>query len=59
MCERPSCSRFTAEEGGALKYLEDAKELIRPERNTLTVSFSDVEHFNSLLAGVIQEHYYQ
>ena len=44
---------------GELKYLDDARELIRPERNTLTVSFLDVEEFSTKLANVVQEHYYQ
>ena len=50
--------RFKLEEGD-LKYLDEARELIRPERNTLTVSFLDVEEHSSKLATLIQEHYYQ
>lgn len=42
-----------------LKYLADAKELGRPERNTLTVSFIDVEDHSTRLANAIQEQYYR
>uniref|UniRef100_A0A8C9LG53 DNA replication licensing factor MCM6 n=1 Tax=Pavo cristatus TaxID=9049 RepID=A0A8C9LG53_PAVCR len=35
---------------GEVKYLRDAEELIRPERNTLTVSFVDLEQFNQQLS---------
>ena len=41
------------------KYLPEAQELMRPERNTLTVSFQDVESYNSQLATTIQEEYYR
>nr|XP_002125719.2 DNA replication licensing factor MCM6-like isoform X1 [Ciona intestinalis] len=44
---------------GENKYLQPAEALIRPERNTLTVSFSDVETFNQQLATSIQEEYYR
>uniref|UniRef100_A0A4W5LA05 DNA replication licensing factor MCM6 n=1 Tax=Hucho hucho TaxID=62062 RepID=A0A4W5LA05_9TELE len=40
---------------GELLYLPDAEELIRPERNTLTVNFTNIEHFNQQLATTIQE----
>ena len=49
--------RFTVD--GELKYLADAQELIRPERNTLTVSFEDVEHYNQQLATTVLEEYYR
>jgi len=39
---------------GDLKYLPDAQELIRPERNTLSVSFEDVERHNQQLATTIK-----
>ena len=42
-----------------LKYLPEAQELIRPERNTLTVSFADVEQHNQKLATTILEEYYR
>lgn len=42
-----------------LKYLPEAQELIRPERNTLTISFQDVETYKSELATIIQEEYYR
>ncbi|KAG7246040.1 hypothetical protein CRUP_034436 [Coryphaenoides rupestris] len=44
---------------GEVKYGRDAEELIRPERNTLLVSFSDLERFNQELATTIQEEYYR
>ena len=50
--------RFKLEEGD-LKYLDDARELIRPEKNTLTVSFLDIEEHSTKLATLVQEHYYQ
>lgn len=50
--------RFQDKTGDAL-YLSDAQELIRPERNTLTVSFSNIEHYNQQLATTIQEEYYR
>ena len=40
-------------------YLADAEELIRPERNTLTVSFVNIEQYNQPLATTIQEEYYR
>uniref|UniRef100_A0A674CMI3 DNA replication licensing factor MCM6 n=1 Tax=Salmo trutta TaxID=8032 RepID=A0A674CMI3_SALTR len=44
---------------GELLYQPDAEELIRPERNTLTVNFTNIEHFNQQLATTIQEEYYR
>lgn len=44
---------------GEVKYLRDAEELIRPERNTLVVSFTDLEGFNQELATAIQEEFYR
>ncbi|XP_020903772.1 zygotic DNA replication licensing factor mcm6 isoform X2 [Exaiptasia diaphana] len=44
---------------GEVKYLADAQELIRPERNTLVVSYSDLETFNAQLSTIIQEEYYR
>uniref|UniRef100_A0ACB8G1E8 MCM DNA helicase complex subunit mcm6 n=1 Tax=Sphaerodactylus townsendi TaxID=933632 RepID=A0ACB8G1E8_9SAUR len=44
---------------GEVKYLHDAEELIRPERNTLIVSFVDLEQFNQQLATTIQEEFYR
>ena len=41
-----------------MKYLEKAKELVKPERNTLQVSFQDVEKYNSNLAVTIVAEYY-
>ena len=49
--------RFHAE--GEVKYVREAEELIRPERNTLLVSFTDLEVFNQELATTIQEEYYR
>eukprot|EP00794_Sanderia_malayensis_P003738 gene3738-4260_t len=44
---------------GDVKYLAEAQELMRPERNTLTVSFHDIESYNSQLSTTIQEEYYR
>lgn len=44
---------------GEVKYVQEAEELIRPERNTLLVSFTDLEGFNQELATTIQEEYYR
>ncbi|XP_038044261.1 zygotic DNA replication licensing factor mcm6-B-like [Patiria miniata] len=44
---------------GELKYQQGVEELIRPERNTLTVSFEDIQHYNQQLATTIQEEYYR
>lgn len=44
---------------GDLKYIGEARELIKPERNTLQVSFEDVERYNQNLATTIQEEYYR
>lgn len=44
---------------GDLKYLPEVQELIRPERNTLSVSFEDVENYNQQLATTILEDYYR
>ena len=50
--------RFQEDEG-EVKYLLPAKELMRPERNTLLVSFHDVEEYSTKLGNIIQEQYYQ
>ncbi|CAM1301078.1 MCM6 (predicted), partial [Pycnogonum litorale] len=42
-----------------LKYLEDARNLVKPERNTLQVNFEDIEKYNESLATTIQEEYYR
>uniref|UniRef100_A0A4W3HNK1 DNA replication licensing factor MCM6 n=1 Tax=Callorhinchus milii TaxID=7868 RepID=A0A4W3HNK1_CALMI len=44
---------------GETKYLHDAEELIRPERNTLSVSYIDLELYNQQLATTIQEEFYR
>lgn len=44
---------------GEVKYVREAEELIRPERNTLTVSFTDLEGSNQELATTIQEEFYR
>lgn len=51
------CRYQTAD--GEVKYVRDAEELIRPERNTLLVSFTDLEGFNQELATTIQEDFYR
>ena len=45
--------------GGLLKYLQAAKDLVKPERNTLSVSMKDVEAFNANLAQSIHDDYYR
>ena len=44
---------------GELKYLQAARDLVKPERNTLTVSMKDVEAFNANLAQSIHDDYYR
>ena len=51
------CFRFVYE--GEVKYLKPAESLIHLERNTLTVSFTDIELYNQQLATSIQEEYYR
>lgn len=46
-------------ERNEVKYVEEARNLVKPERNTLEVSFADVERFNQNLATVVQEEYYR
>ena len=46
-------------ENGEVKYLNDVGDLIRPERNTLAVSFEDIQKYNQQLATTIQEEYYR
>jgi len=46
-------------DGEELKYLKGARELVKPERNTLTVSMKDVERYNPGLAQSIQDEYYR
>ena len=40
-------------------YFLGARELVKPERNTLTVSMKDVERYNPGLAQSIQDEYYR
>lgn len=47
------------QEGEEIKYLKAARELVKPERNTLTVSMKDVERFNPGLAQSIFDEYYR
>ncbi|XP_041460150.1 zygotic DNA replication licensing factor mcm6-B-like [Lytechinus variegatus] len=42
-----------------VKYLRDVQDLIRPERNTLAVSYEDIQEYNQQLATTIQEEYYR
>ncbi|XP_075067399.1 maternal DNA replication licensing factor mcm6 isoform X2 [Mixophyes fleayi] len=49
---------YKGKDGGNL-YLTAAEELIRPERNTLVVNFTDIEYYNQQLATTIQEEYYR
>ena len=45
--------------GDEPKYVAEAKELVKPERNTLEVSMKDVERFNANLHQTIMEEYYR
>ena len=45
--------------GGEMKYAAEAQELTRPERNTLLVSFEDIERYNQQLATTVLEEYYR
>ncbi|XP_045624546.1 zygotic DNA replication licensing factor mcm6-B [Procambarus clarkii] len=47
------------QEGGEVKYLEDARDLVKPERNTLEVSFVDIDKYNQNLATTVVEEYYR
>ncbi|XP_071550346.1 zygotic DNA replication licensing factor mcm6-B [Panulirus ornatus] len=47
------------QEDGEVKYLEDARDLVKPERNTLEVSFVDIDKYNQNLATTIVEEYYR
>lgn len=47
------------QEGDELKYLKQARELVKPEKSTLVVSLTDVERFNSTLAQMICDEYYR
>ena len=51
--------KFRFEVDGEVKYLDKAKELVKPERNTLQVSYQDVEKYNSNLAVTITSEYYR
>lgn len=50
---------FRFQDGGEVKYLDEASDLVKPERNTLEVSFADVEKHNHNLATTILEEYYR
>jgi hypothetical protein len=41
------------QEGDELKYLKQARELVKPEKSTLVVSMKDVERFNSNLVKIL------
>ena len=41
------------------KYLDDALDLVQPERNTLFVNFEDLERFDQRVATIIVEQYYR
>ncbi|XP_022662061.1 zygotic DNA replication licensing factor mcm6-B-like [Varroa jacobsoni] len=47
------------DEKNAKKYTEEAFLLLKPERDTLTVSMADVERFSQNLSNVIIEEYYR
>ena len=39
--------------------MKAARDLVKPERNTLVVSMKDVERYNAALAQSIQDEYYR
>lgn len=41
------------------KYLAEALELVRPERNTLFVDFEDFERYDQQVATIVQEQFYR
>ncbi|XP_050721019.1 DNA replication licensing factor MCM6-like [Eriocheir sinensis] len=47
------------QEEGEVKYLEEARDLVKPERNTLEVSFVDIDKFSQNLATIIVEEFYR
>lgn len=51
--------RFEGPSSSHPKYLAEALELVRPERNTLSVCFLDIEQHNQKLATTILEEYYR
>ena len=53
----PPPPRFEKE--NEVKYAVDISELVSPERNTITVSFKDIESYNRNLATTIQDEYYR
>lgn len=50
---------FRFREDGVVKYLDGAKELKNEERNTMEVSFEDVEKYNQNLSATIIEEYFR
>ena len=62
-CQRLFLSFLTEFEApgaeGEPKYVADVMELVGPDRNTLTVSFKDVEAYNRNLAATVQDEYYR
>ena len=50
---------FRFQEEGEVKYLEEARDLVKPERNTLEISYIDVEKYNQNLATTITNEYYR
>lgn len=52
-------NRFTDIENAEPKFRKPAEELSNQERNTLEVSFEDVEKYNQNLATTIIEEYYR
>ena len=51
--------RYGTAEDAQPFYLKDSKELLRPERNTLTVDFSHVEEYSTRLSNAIQGEYHR
>lgn len=59
-CFRDFLSEFADEEGSKEpKYLEDALDLVQPDRSTLFVNFADLERFDQRVATLILEQYFR
>lgn len=60
-CFRDFLTEFADEEDSEnrTKYLDDALDLVQPERNTLFVNFEDLERFDQRAATTIVEQYYR
>lgn len=60
-CFRDFLTEFVDEEDGETrtKYLDDALDLVQPERNTLFVNYEDLERFDQRASTLIVEQFYR